>query len=145
MNEQLITVLATHALDFFLALLLGILMRYLVPFVKAKTEAQELDRTKRMVNDAVAAAEERFVGTKLGLTFRKPWVKELLAGAGVIINEFTDAMIDAAARSLTQATKVVEAAAIQAVAEATDGRVTSETANDIVAGLEAAICPPEGQ
>lgn len=143
MNEQLITLLADHALDLFLALLLGLLTRYAVPYIKAKTEAEDLVYIKQVVKDAVAAAEERFIGPKLGTSVRKPWVKALLEGMDIVVDDFIDAMIDAAARSLTATTKIVTAAATKAVEEATDGRVTAETAAGIITALEPVFTPPD--
>lgn len=136
MNEQMIQLLAEHAIDLFLAIILGLLTRYAVPYIKSKTEAEDLAYLKEVVKDAVASAEERFIGPKLGTSVRKPWVKELLEGMDILVDDFIDAMIDAAARALTEGSKVVVAAAKDAVQEATDGRVTPEKAEAIVAALE---------
>jgi len=139
MTNAITSALAQHAVDFILAVLLGILIKYAIPFIQAKTESENLATLKEHIKAAVDAAEERFVGEKLGLSVRKPWVMELLEDSGYVVDNFIDALIDSAARALEKSTLILEAAAIGTITETTEGRVTAESAVATVTAFEDAI------
>ena len=145
MTAHIIDTAVQYGIDLFLAICLGVFLRYVVPFIRAKLDAENLEYIKTVVALAVAAAEEKFVGEKLGLSVRKPWVRALVEGLGICVDDLIDAMIDAAARALTTATKVTEQTALEAVTEATQGRVTEDTANKAADALAGAVWPTEAR
>ena len=145
MTAHIIDTAVQYGIDLFLAVCLGVFLKYVVPFVRAKLDAENLAYIKTVVATAVASAEEKFVGEKLGLSVRKPWVRALVEGLGICVDDLIDAMIDAEARALTTATKVSEQAAVAAVTDATQGRVTEDTANKAADALAGSGWPTEAQ
>lgn len=125
--QTIISEVGQYALNIILAILLGAFVKYGAPFLQEQLEAIKLAQLKDIIADAVAAAEEKFTGNKVGLSVRKPWVKSLLDGLGYVVDDLVDAMIDSAARSLTAATKAAEAAAKKALSDAQAPRGTGST------------------
>ena len=144
-TQVFVEAITQNILDLFLALALALLTRYAIPYLKAKTTAEDLEYIKNLVKAAVDAAEQKFIGPKLGPDVRKPWVKNLLENAGLIVDDLIDAMIDAAVRAMNAAVDATEDAAKEAVQEATEGRVTEETAQAILEALTKLLMPQEGE
>lgn len=81
--------------------LIGIaITTFLIPYIKTKTNKEEQQMLSVLVQTAVQAAEQIFVGTGLGQK-KKEWVLEYLTNHGIKINIDSvsaeiDAMIEAA-------------------------------------------------
>lgn len=88
-------------MDFALTVVLIVLARYVVPYLRATLKAKDKEELILLVEDLVAAAEQVFKGTGMGQK-KKAYVIEALSKAGRSIDGEVDAMIEAAVYRLSE-------------------------------------------
>jgi hypothetical protein len=130
--------LGTYLLDFVLAVILGLFIKYAVPYIKSKITAENLSFIKTWVENLVAAAEQTITGSKMGAT-RKAWVKTMLEKLGIVADETVDALIESAVLALNSTVNVLTEAIVSGVEEVTNGAVTEEKAKEAVETVTAAV------
>lgn len=99
-----------YTIDAMLVLILGIITKNLIPYIKTVLEEKAETYVKNWVKTAVAAAEQTITGSQMGAV-RKAWVIKLLEGLGIVADEAVDAMIEAAVKALNDAGTVITAQA----------------------------------
>lgn len=88
----------------FFGLISAVLTVIVAPLIKAKTTAQQQAEIQLLVNIAVAAAEQIFVGSGKGEE-KKAYVLEWLAARGITVDmDVLNAMIEAAVYALKNGT-----------------------------------------
>ncbi len=126
--------IGTYLLDFVLAVLLGLFMKYVVPYLKSKITTENLSFIKGWVEDLVAAAEQTITGSKMG-SERKAWVISMLEKLGIVVDDTVDALIEAAVLALKSTVNVLSEAVISGVKEVTGGAITEDTAEKAVEAI----------
>ncbi|SMC39474.1 phage holin, LLH family [Papillibacter cinnamivorans] len=97
-----------YTIDAMLVIILGIVTKNLIPYIKQVLEEKANAYVKNWVQTAVAAAEQTITGSKMGEA-RKAWVIKLLAGLGIVADDAVNAMIEAAVKTLNDAGTVIAA------------------------------------
>lgn len=102
------TVDLTQIVSAVIALIVGVISAFLVPYLKNKLGDQKLEKVKFWVNIAVEAAEMIYVGTGRGQE-KKAYVLEFLNSKGFTLDMAEiDNLIEAAVLQLKNNTKVSE-------------------------------------
>jgi len=94
--------IGTYILDTVISAILFIVVRYGIPYVKELTAAKHFSVVTGWVEKAVSAAEQTIKGSGLG-DEKKIFVISLLHKVGIVIDDTTDAMIEAAVKTLNDA------------------------------------------
>ncbi|GEM_PF-2037703 len=111
--------IGTYILDAVLAALLGVILRYGVPYIKALITAKNFAFVSGWVDKAVAAAEQTIQGSGLGEK-KKAFVIGLLSELNIVVDNTVDAMIEAAVKVLND---TIDRAAAKAEEKAAGGNV----------------------
>lgn len=123
--------IATYILDALIAVLIGLITRFAVPYIKSKLTAENLSFVKTWVNSLVAAAEQTIQGSGMGAA-KKAWVISMLEKLEITVDEKVDALIESAVLALNQAVgtaadTVTEALEDLTAAEDTETAAATET------------------
>lgn len=94
--------LATYILDGLLALLVGTLLKFGVPYIKSLLTAKNMSFISGWVDTAVAAAEQTIQGSGLGEK-KKAYVIALLEKLEIIVDDAVNALIEAAVKKMNDA------------------------------------------
>lgn len=90
----------TPILQALVALIATIITVFVIPYIKSKTSAQQLEKAQIWTRIAVSAAEQLFSGTALGKQ-KKQYVLNFLAEHNIILDEAAvDALIESAVNAL---------------------------------------------
>lgn len=86
------------------AVLLVIVTRYLVPLLREKLEKEGQESLIELIEELVQAAEQIYVGIKMGEK-RKEYVEDVLISEGYVIDKSVDACIESAVYRLNKGGK----------------------------------------
>lgn len=89
------------------ALVIVIITRYLVPYLKVKLEAAGQESLVQLIEDLVEAAEQIFNGMKMGET-KKEYVVDALHEKGIEMTENVNAIIESAVYRLNNKKEEVD-------------------------------------
>lgn len=117
--------ISTYLLNFILLLVLFIFTKRIIPFIKNQIKSDNLQFIKSWVDTAVAAAEQKIKGSKLGAE-RKKFVIEMLESLEIIVDDAVDNMIEAAVFALNASVDTGEKVVITAVEDLTNGKITKQ-------------------
>ena len=121
--------IGTYILDFIIALVMGVFIKYAVPFIKSKITTENLSFIKTWVEKLVAAAEQTITGSGMGAE-KKAWVISMLDKLDIVVDDTVDALIESAVLALNSTVTVVSEAVVTGVEKATG--VTEEDAQSAV-------------
>ena len=97
----------TLVVNAIIAVVATIITTFLIPWIKAKTTAQQREDLIAWVKIAVAAAEQLYKGSKTGAE-KKKYVLDFLEEHGFIVDEdVVDAAIEAAVKQLNSVGVVI--------------------------------------
>ncbi len=97
------TINITPLIEVVITLIAALIARYIIPWVRSKTDAARLDETLQYVKMAVAAAEQIYRESGMGER-KKQYVIDWLAERGFVLDtDELDAMIEAAVHDLNAA------------------------------------------
>ena len=112
--------LLSYVLDALLVLVLGVIVKYVIPWIQAQITKQNLSSLTTWIQNAVAAAEQTIQGSGLGAQ-KKAFVIALLADMGVAADQMVDVLIEAAVKKLNDTAQTLSALAIVGETETDSG------------------------
>jgi len=114
--------LAAYILDGLFALVVGVLLKLGVPYVKSLLTAKNLSFVSGWVDAAVAAAEQTIQGSGLGEQ-KKTFVIALLKKLNIAADDAVDALIEAAVKKMNDEVNAAASALTGAIKTASEQNV----------------------
>lgn len=103
-----------YIFDALLVLALGVMIKYLIPWIQSLITKQNFSALSGWIQAAVAAAEQTIQGSGMGAQ-KKTFVVNLLHELGVTADSTVDALIEAAVKKLNDTAAVL--ATLAAISE----------------------------
>lgn len=94
--------MSTYITQALILVLIGVITKFLVPYVKSQITTQKLSFIKTWVDSLVNAAEQKIQGSKMG-DEKKKWVVDMLKKLGIVVDDSVDALIESAVFVLNNA------------------------------------------
>lgn len=94
--------MSTYITQALVLILIGVITKFLVPYVKSQITTQKLSFVKTWVDSLVNAAEQKIQGSKMGAE-KKKWVVDMLKKLGIVVDDSVDALIESAVLVLNNA------------------------------------------
>lgn len=94
--------MSAYIMEALIALFIGIITKFLVPYIKSQITTQNLSFIKTWVDSLVNAAEQKIQGSKMGVE-KKKWVVSMLENLGIVVDDSVDALIESAVLVLNNA------------------------------------------
>lgn len=94
--------MSTYITQALILVLIGVITKFLVPYVKSQITTQKLSFIKTWVDSLVNTAEQKIQGSKMG-DEKKKWVVDMLKKLGIVVDDSVDALIESAVFVLNNA------------------------------------------
>lgn len=94
--------MSTYITQALVLILIGVITKFLVPYVKSQITTQKLSFVTTWVDSLVNAAEQKIQGSKMG-DEKKKWVVDMLKKLGIVVDDSVDALIESAVLVLNNA------------------------------------------
>lgn len=94
--------MSTYITQALVLILIGVITKFIVPYVKSQITTQKLSFVTTWVDSLVNAAEQKIQGSKMG-DEKKKWVVDMLKKLGIVVDDSVDALIESAVLVLNNA------------------------------------------